>query len=283
MFICMDCLADNIPFSNLNDIEFSISVTKGINYTINNEDFEPVPSPQQQELFDKLNNFITQNYDQGDGGEDENDTEINCQYFTTNEFCKQKFCDTKSVSILHLNIHSIQLHIEDLRIVLQILNFNFDIIAISESKLQDGIEPQIDITLNGFQTPISTPTKASKGGVLLYVANHINFKPRPDLNIYKSKELESAFIEIIEPGEANSIIGVIYRHSCMDTTSFNKDFLKKLLFNLSRESNNKNIFIAGDFNFDLIKVSSNDDTAEFFNNMTYNFLLLSSYYPTHKN
>ena len=43
----MHCLADNIHFSYLNDIEFSISVTKGINYTINNEDFEPVPFAQQ--------------------------------------------------------------------------------------------------------------------------------------------------------------------------------------------------------------------------------------------
>ena len=63
------------------------------------------------------------------------------------------------------------------------LNFNFDIIAISESKLQLGADPQVNINLKGFQNPISTPTEASNGGVLLYIADGINFKPRDDLKL----------------------------------------------------------------------------------------------------
>ena len=42
-----------------------------------------------------------------------------------------------------------------------------------------------------------TPTESSAGGTLLYVANHLSYKPRLDLNIYKSNELESTFIEIL--------------------------------------------------------------------------------------
>ena len=44
-----------------------------------------------------------------------------------------------------------------------------------------------------------TPTESSAGGTLLYVANHISHKPRLELNIYKSNELESTFIEILYP------------------------------------------------------------------------------------
>ena len=44
-----------------------------------------------------------------------------------------------------------------------------------------------------------TPTKSSAGGTLFYVANHLSYKPRLDLNIYKSNELESTFIEILNP------------------------------------------------------------------------------------
>ena len=44
-----------------------------------------------------------------------------------------------------------------------------------------------------------TPTESSAGGTLLYVANHLSYKPRLDLNIYKSNELESTFIEILNP------------------------------------------------------------------------------------
>ena len=159
------------------------------------------------------------------------------------------------------------------------MNFKFDVIAISESKLQTGIEPQVNINLPGFQNPLSTPTEASKGGVLLYVAEGINFKPRNDLKIYKSKELESSFIEIINPNEANSIVGVIYKHPCINGDTFNDDLLNPLLTKLSKE-NNKKIYIAGDFNFDLIKASSDRETADFYNCMTSNFLLPLITLPT---
>ena len=86
------------------------------------------------------------------------------------------------------------------------LDFEFDIIAISESGLQKGLHPKVDISLTGYQNPISTPTEANKGGVLIYVKSNLNFKLRNDLDIYKSKELESTFIEIINTNEANSIV-----------------------------------------------------------------------------
>ena len=63
---------------------------------------------------------------------------INCNYFDYEEFDKAKFSSSKSFSILHLNIHSIQKHIDSLRTLLLMLesdNFQFDIVAISESML----------------------------------------------------------------------------------------------------------------------------------------------------
>ena len=42
-------------------------------------------------------------------------------------------------------------------------------------------------------------TESSAGGTLLYIANHLSYKPRLDLNIYKSIKLESTFIEILNP------------------------------------------------------------------------------------
>ena len=48
-----------------------------------------------------------------------------------------------------------------------------------------------------------TPTESSAGGTLLYIANHLSCKPRLDLNIYKSKELESTFIEVLNPKKSN--------------------------------------------------------------------------------
>ena len=107
------------------------------------------------------------------------------------------------------------------------LEFKFDILCLSESKIQTGFDHKIDINIDGYQSPVGTSTDSAKGGVLIYVKNGINFKPRNDLNICKSKELDSFFIEINDPKETNSIVGVIYRHPCMDELIFIDDHLKK--------------------------------------------------------
>ena len=114
------------------------------------------------------------------------------------------------------------------------------------------------------------PTDASKGGVLIYVKNGINYKPRYDLNLHKSKELESFFIEVINEKAKNEIIGNIYRHPCMEPSEFVNDYMKPLNDKLNKE--NKRVYITGDFNFNLLNVSNNE-TFEFFDTMMSSFLL----------
>ena len=48
---------------------------------------------------------------------------------------------------------------------------------------------------------------------------------------------------------------------------------------MAREKN-KNIYIAGDFNFDLLKYSNHSDTANFFDKMTSNLLIPLILVPT---
>ena len=112
-----------------------------------------------------------------------------------------------------------------------------------------------------------------------YVSKELNYKPREDLELYKSKDLESSFIEIINQKESNDIIGVIYRHPKMDVNNFIDDKLDTLEYKLSFEKNKK-IFIAGDFNFNLLKISNNTENINFFNKMTSNFLLPTITLPT---
>ena len=77
-----------------------------------------------------------------------------------------------------------------------------------------------------------TPTETSVGGTLLYTANNILYKFRNDLNIYEKNELESTFIEILNPKKLNPILGVIYIHTSMDLIDFNSNYLNKLLDNV---------------------------------------------------
>ena len=177
-----------------------------------------------------------------------------------------------------MNIHSLQLHFDELKLMLQLLDFKFDIIALSETKIEKDKSPIIDISLEGYHKPVGTPTESTKGGVLIYVSDKLNFKPRNDLNIYESKKIESMFIEIINSKNANSIVGTVYRHPCMQGDEFNDDHLKSLTDKLNNED--KQCFLAGDFNFDLLKASTDSSTSDFFDTLTSNFLLPMISLPT---
>ena len=86
---------------------------------------------------------------------------------------------------------------------------------------------------------------------LLYIHNHLSYRPQNDLSIYKATELESSFIEISNP-ERSNIIGYIYRHPNMDLDKFNDSYLNTLLDKISKE--NKSVFFLGDFNVDLFEI-----------------------------
>ena len=81
------------------------------------------------------------------------------------------------------------------------------------------------------------------------------------MEIYVDKELESSFVEIINKSTSNDIVGVIYRHPNLDPSIFIDDKLTKIMETISREKNKK-VYIAGDFNFDLLKYSHHAPTAD---------------------
>ena len=60
-------------------------------------------------------------------------------------------------------------------------------------------------------------------------------KIRNDLKISKLAQLESTFIEKINPRKPNIIVGVIYKHPKIDVTCFNNNFLSNLLRKINEE------------------------------------------------
>ena len=233
----------------------------------------------QQSFFDNINRVSVELIDNSDDDDEFGNIASKCKYFSLDEFKKERFDSKKQFSLFHLNIHSIQAHIQELRDLLVLIDFDFDFICISESKIVQDINPEVDISIDGYQSPIGTPTESTKGGVLMYVKKGISVKPRPDLNnlMYKSRELESFFVETINPKEKSSIIGVIYKHPCMYSNVFNDDYLKPLLDTISQ---NQFVYLSGDFNFDLLKVSSHSETSEFFDLMMSNLILPTITIPT---
>ena len=138
--------------------------------------------------------------------------------------------------------------------------------------------PQENFILSRAFVVESTSRDASCGGALLYINKNRNYKLRKDLKMHKSKEVEPIFIEIINKKERNTIIGCIYRHPCMDVREFNDTFLQITLEKLSYE--NKYIILMGDFNIDILKYDTNNDSAAFLDMMYENFLLSYISSPT---
>ena len=69
-------------------------------------------------ITNKLNSLIAQSNIDINDSDSEFDQPISCSYYSCDDFIKASFQSSKNFSILHLNIHSIQRHIEELRIYL---------------------------------------------------------------------------------------------------------------------------------------------------------------------
>ena len=156
-------------------------------------------------------------------------------------------------------------------------NKAFDVIAISESRILKDTHLSKNINIYNYSV-VFTPTESHAGGTLLYINNKLSYKLRQDLCIYKSSELESTSIEIINPKKTNIIIGCIYRHPTMNVNEFNDNHLNILLQKISKEK--KNVFLLGDFNVDLLKHDKHAGTNEFIDSFSSYMYLPYILHPT---
>ena len=172
----------------------------------------------------------------------------------------------KPLSLFHINACSLSKNFDDLQHLLSCTKKN-DIIAVRETRITKKVSLLNNMKLKNYSFEF-TPTETCAGGTLLYIANHLSYKCCNDLNIYKKNELESTFIEIVNPKKSNIIVGVIYRHPSMDLTDFNCNYLNKLLENISKEQ--KSIFLLRDFNVNLLNYNVHNQTNEFLDSLASN-------------
>ena len=152
----------------------------------------------------------------------------------------------------------------------------FDIICISETSLMDETEIPNNAKISGFNEPFRTNTLSSKGGVLIF-AKDISAQERIDLKI-QNKEFEGVWVELNNAGRKNTIIGCLYRHPHYNNIGKFTDYLNNCLAKLGKE--NKEVYIAGDFNIDLLKYETNSKYREFYDFMTSNGYLPLITQPT---
>ena len=102
-------------------------------------------------LMNQLNNFI----------DDEKENELklpNCKYRDKDYFQKlSRNFKRKTLSLFHMNISSLTKNYDDFNILLNDLNVNFDILAITESRVKKDSSSPVNLHLDTYsaeQTPL---------------------------------------------------------------------------------------------------------------------------------
>ena len=139
---------------------------------------------------------------------------INCKNLDIDEIQKMKI-EQNSLSLFHINSCSLNKNVEDLEYLLKATNKTFNVIAISKSRILKDTNLSKNINIYNYTVEF-TPTESHAGGTLIYINNKLSYKLGQDLCIYKSSELESIFIEMMNPKQTNIIIGCIHRHPTMN-------------------------------------------------------------------
>ena len=190
---------------------------------------------------------------------------IDSKYLDINEL-KANLNSSTNFNIAHLNIASLDLHIDELRLTISRLKHKFNVLGISEHKIktQPG-KSLVNIAIPGYHKFIFTPTSTSHGGTGLYIRNDIDFAPRDDLKLSSDGDHEASFVEIKLNNKKDLVIGCIYRHptSKISINQFTDDYLEPILSKIALE--NKECIIMGDLNINILKINNNTAYDHLFN------------------
>ena len=241
---CVKYCDDYLPFAMLDDEHLHLTMQgKDLPF---GDHIQLSPSFTIKTLLDKIGGTIeTRNLDFL------SDT-VSSKYYTPSEFLASKF-DRDKFSIFHLNIASINAHIDDLRILLDLLGHSFKIIGITETKIRESVEPTVNIDIEGYEFK-HTPTKSHFGGAGIYIRKDLTYHVRNEYSKSIQDVAESIFIEIQNKLKKNILVGCIYRHQSA-ISEFINDFLEETLIKIDQEKVMV-CTILGDLNVDVLHVDT---------------------------
>ena len=225
---CPKCMLMESPFNIIDNNDLSFVNTELSSEPVN---LRVCPDVNMKVFLTECNEISLDEHGQDSEDEDEFRNNINSRYYDIHEFnTKTKHDLNSSLRLGHTNIASISKHIDDLHIALSMLKVNFHIIGITEHKIQNKMDPIVNLDLEGFR-PFIYVTKTSHGGTGFFISDQINYKLREDLKIESEGNVESTFIELIIPNKKNMIIGCIYRHpnSQISVNEFTTNYMNPIL------------------------------------------------------
>jgi len=246
---CDHCVTQQLPFSCINNNELN-AIKHGFR-DIHSDVLAALPGFTIQSLLDQMpaQKFNTDEF---------LSYSINSKYYSPTEFIDAKF-SKKAFTMIHLNIASLQLHIDELRTLLSLIGHPFDVICITETRLHDD-KPLSNIQLEGYDF-VHTPTSTRCGGAGIYIKSSLEYEQLNNFSVCHENISESIFIELKNPHNKNLTIGCIYRHHTPIQT-FISEFLNPTLTKITKSK--KTFALLGDFNIDLAKYGTHADTEIFY-------------------
>ena len=134
----------------------------------------------------------------------------------------------------------------------------FSVIRISETWLTDCTAELVNIT--GYNFVSNLRKSKTGGGVGIYLQNDLQYKLLNECKLSDPETIESLFVEITVPHGKKIILGFVYRLPNQNTALF-LDKFNDILSRISKD--NKQCYVMGDFNLDLVQYNHHTPTQEF--------------------
>ena len=265
VWFCKKCISDIFPFTSLDEFEFDTLL-----HSDRPSDIELRPPLDIMSKISDLNNL------DNSGIESNIPNPINSVYYYPSDFQKLNLSSSSTYfSLFHVNLNSLDAHLDDLQTTLASLKFPFQISGISETRENYSTGFKMNNNLNGY-TLFSQPSRSAAGGVAIYASKSLNAFKRTDLST-TDDEFETVWVEINNTKAKNILCCCAYRHPSFNPVRF-KEHFESILSQLTRE--NKNIFIMGDFNINLLTCESHPESNDFILMLNSFFLLPYILQPT---
>ena len=176
---------------------------------------------------------------------------IRSKYYSPHSFEQMKNSLTKtdiehSFSAFHNNIRSIRSNLEYLEChLLAELDFHFDVIGISETKITNS-NSDVNIPKEPGYNFEFVPTPLSAGGVGMFIDESLDYKV---LEKTSNTAYQALWIQILFSGKKNIVCGIIYRqHNSPEVfQNYFENAIEKFV------SSGKLVCLLGDINVDLLK------------------------------
>ena len=190
-----------------------------------------------------------------------NGTNVN-QYYSYSELNNIKPSLCNDLKLMHHNIRSLPANTDHFHAMLNLIQFDYDVICLTECWLNTNIVKLYEIeNYKSFHS--LRPIGKRGGGISMYIRKELQCKIISNCTI-SNEIIESLFLNITIDSR-RIIIGVIYRPPKCDTSQF----INKLnnIYSLLNIKNSDELIICGDFNFDLLNYHNHNGTTDFLNNM----------------